>query len=105
MKYDSFGNKPNPCPYSTVLAICGTLSAIQEGKQLCAQVVKMQYLSEIAVSNALLIMYSKYDVMEDAESLFESLPRRNIISWTAIINGLHQHEDFEKAMRLFCLMR
>ena len=65
----------------------------------------MQYLSEIAVSNALLIMYSKYDVMEDAESLFKSLPRRNIILWTAIINGLYQHEDFEKAMRLFCLMR
>ncbi|XVF20009.1 hypothetical protein REPUB_Repub11eG0161000 [Reevesia pubescens] len=105
MKYDSFGNKPNPYTYSTMLAICGTLSAIEEGKQLHAQVVKMQYLSETAVSNAILTMYSKCGVMKDAESLFKRLPQRNIISWTAIINGFYQHEDFEKAMRLFCLMR
>lgn len=105
MKYDSFGNKPNPYTYSTMLAISGTFSVIEEGKQLHAQVVKMQYLSETAVSNALLTMYIKCGVMEDAESLFKRLPRRNVISWTAIINGLYQHKDFEKAMRLFCLMR
>ncbi|XP_022732435.1 pentatricopeptide repeat-containing protein At2g03880, mitochondrial-like [Durio zibethinus] len=105
MKYDSFGNIPNPYTYSTMLASCGTLSAIEEGKQLHAQVVKMQYLPETAVSNALLTMYSKCGVMEDAETVFKCLPRRNIISWTAIINGLYRHEDFDKAMRLFSLMR
>ncbi|KAL4332918.1 hypothetical protein GQ457_07G034850 [Hibiscus cannabinus] len=105
MKYESLGNMPNPYTYSTMLAICGTLSALEEGKQLHAQVVKMQYLSETAVSNALLTMYCKCETMTDAESVFERLPQRNIISWTAIINGLYQHEDFEKAMRQFCLMR
>ncbi|XVF46561.1 hypothetical protein PTKIN_Ptkin03bG0036800 [Pterospermum kingtungense] len=65
----------------------------------------MQYLAVTAVSNALLTMYSKCEMIKDAESLFKRLPQRNIISWTAIINGLYQHEDFEKAMRLFCLMR
>ncbi|XP_021277765.1 pentatricopeptide repeat-containing protein At2g03880, mitochondrial-like [Herrania umbratica] len=105
MKFDSFGNKPNPYTYSTMLAICGTLSAIEEGKQLHAQVVKMQHLSETAVSNVLLTMYGKCGAMEDAESLFKRLLQRNLISWTAIINGLYKHEDFEKAMRLFCLMR
>nr|KJB55831.1 hypothetical protein B456_009G097000 [Gossypium raimondii] len=105
MNYESWGNKPNSYTYSSMLAICGTLSAIEEGKQLHAQVVKMQYLSETAVSNALLTMYCKCEAMADAESLFERLPQRNIVSWTAIIHGLYQHEGFEKAMRLCCLMR
>ncbi|PPR93926.1 hypothetical protein GOBAR_AA26748 [Gossypium barbadense] len=105
MNYESWGNRPISYTYSSMLAICGILSAIEEGKQLHAQVVKMQYLSETAVSNALLTMYCKCEAMADAESLFERLPQRNIVSWTAIINGLYQHEGFEKAMRLFCLMR
>ncbi|XVE59297.1 hypothetical protein DITRI_Ditri05aG0034800 [Diplodiscus trichospermus] len=105
MKYDTFGSKPNPYTYSAMLAISGSLSAIGEGKQLHAQVLKMQYLSETPVSNALLTMYRKCGAMDDAEALFKHLPRRNIISWTAIINGLYQHQDFEKAMMLFCLMR
>ncbi|OMO91184.1 hypothetical protein COLO4_18568 [Corchorus olitorius] len=105
MNFDSFGNGPNPYTYSIMLSICGTLSALEEGKQLHAQVVKMQYLSETAVSNALLTMYGKCREMENAEFLFNCLPQRNLISWTAIINGFYQHEDFDKAMRLFCLMR
>ncbi|KAE8656796.1 putative Tetratricopeptide repeat (TPR)-like superfamily protein [Hibiscus syriacus] len=105
MKYESLGNKPNSYTYSSMLAICRILSALEEGKQLHAQVVKMQYLSETAVSNALLTMYCECKAMADAESVFEWIPQRNTISWTAIINGLYQHEDFEKAMRKFCLMR
>ncbi|PPD66210.1 hypothetical protein GOBAR_DD36917 [Gossypium barbadense] len=71
---DDWGNKPNSYTYSSMLAICGILSTIEEGKQLHAQVVKMQYLSETAVSNALLTMYCKCEAMADAESLFERLP-------------------------------
>ncbi|KAE8696669.1 putative Tetratricopeptide repeat (TPR)-like superfamily protein [Hibiscus syriacus] len=105
MEYESLGIKPNSYTYSTMLAICRILSALEEGKQLHAQVLKMQCLSETAVSNALLAMYCKCEAMADAESVFERIPQRNIISWTTIINGLYQHEVFEKAMRQFYLMR
>ncbi|KAJ4725761.1 Pentatricopeptide repeat [Melia azedarach] len=105
LKFDSMDIMPNHYTYSTILSICGYLSAIKEGKQLHAQTVKMQYLSKTAVGNALLTMYIKCGMMVDAESLFEGLVRRNVISWTAIINGFKQHRDFEKALRLVCLMR
>ncbi|MBA0670871.1 hypothetical protein Goklo_029185 [Gossypium klotzschianum] len=79
MNYESWGNKLNSYTYSFMLAICGILSAIEEGKQLHAQVVKMEYLSETIVSNALLTMYCKCEVLADAKSLFEWLPQRNIV--------------------------
>ncbi|KAK2642697.1 hypothetical protein Ddye_024460 [Dipteronia dyeriana] len=88
-----------------MLAVCSSFSAIDEGKQLHAQVVKMQYLSETAVGNALLTMYSKCGMIEDAESLFNSLVKRNVVSWSANINGFKHHRDFEKAIKLVCLMR
>ncbi|KAK3206296.1 hypothetical protein Dsin_020342 [Dipteronia sinensis] len=105
MKFDGMGIRPNHYTYTAMLAVCGSFSAIDEGKQLHAQIVKMQYLSETAVGNALLTMYSKCGMMEDAESLFNSLVQRNVVSWSAIINGFKHHRDFEKALRLVCLMR
>lgn len=105
LKLDGIDVQPNHYTYSTMLAICGSLSAIDEGKQLHAQTMKLQYLSKTAVSNALLTMYIKCGMMEDAESVFEGLAQRNVISWTAIINGFKQHGDYEKALRLVCLMR
>ncbi|XP_031249489.1 pentatricopeptide repeat-containing protein At2g03880, mitochondrial-like [Pistacia vera] len=105
VKLDSVGVRPNHYTYSTLLALCGSLLAIEEGKQLHAQIVKTQSSSKTAVDNALLTLYTKCGMMKDAESLFDSLVHRNVISWTAIINGCRQHGDFEKALRLFCLMR
>ncbi|GAV78290.1 Cu-oxidase domain-containing protein/PPR domain-containing protein/Cu-oxidase_2 domain-containing protein/Cu-oxidase_3 domain-containing protein/PPR_2 domain-containing protein/DYW_deaminase domain-containing protein, partial [Cephalotus follicularis] len=37
--------------------------------------------------------------------LFENILEKNIISWTAIINGFYQLGDFEKALKLFSSMR
>ena len=105
MQIGNMGTRPNHYTYSTMLAVCGTISAIQEGKQLHAHVVKMQYLSETAVGNALLTLYSKCGMMEEAEIVFESLGQRNIISWTASINGFYQHGDFKKALKQFSMMR
>ncbi|RVW56935.1 putative pentatricopeptide repeat-containing protein [Vitis vinifera] len=44
-------------------------------------------------------------MMEEAEIVFESLRQRNIISWTASINGFYQHGDFKKALKQFSMMR
>ncbi|KAL5750305.1 hypothetical protein ACOSP7_024908 [Xanthoceras sorbifolium] len=104
MMFDGIDIGPNHYTYTIMLAVCGSLLAIEEGKQLHAQIVKMQYISDTAAGNALLTMYSKCGMMQDAESLFKGLVQRNVVSWTAIINGFKQHRDFEKALRLFCLM-
>ncbi|KAK9279463.1 hypothetical protein L1049_013142 [Liquidambar formosana] len=104
MNIGSLGMRPNHYTYSIMLTVCRTLSAIQEGKQLHAHIVKLQYLSETAVGNALLTMYNKFGMVEEAEFLFESLAERNLISWTAIITGFYQHGAFDKALRHFHLM-
>ncbi|KAF8397443.1 hypothetical protein HHK36_016360 [Tetracentron sinense] len=105
MQVESIGIRPNHYTYSIMLSVCGTTLAIKEGKQLHAHVLKMQYLPKAAVGNALLTMYSKCGLMKEVEFLFERLPIRNIISWTAIITGFYQHKCFEKALKHFYFMR
>ncbi|OVA17815.1 Pentatricopeptide repeat [Macleaya cordata] len=104
MKVLSMGITPSHYTFSIGLSVCGTLLAVQEGKQLHAHTLKLQYLSNTAVGNSLLTMYSKFGMMEEVEILFKELPDRNLISWTAIITGFYQQKCFGKALRQFYCM-
>ncbi|KAK3009142.1 hypothetical protein RJ639_014169 [Escallonia herrerae] len=106
VKIANMGIMPNHYTYSILLTVCGTsVSAIEEGRQLHGHVVKTQYLSKTPVANALLTMYSKCGMMEEAEFLFESIGERNLVSWTVIISGFYQSKAFEKAWALFYSMK
>ncbi|CAK9153066.1 unnamed protein product, partial [Ilex paraguariensis] len=101
----NLGIWPNHYSYSIMLTACGNLLAIQEGKQFHAQLVKTQYLSKTAVANALLTMYSKCGMMKEAETLFQNISQKSLVSWSAIMSGLFQHKSSEKALSQFYLMR
>ncbi|KAG9454615.1 hypothetical protein H6P81_007519 [Aristolochia fimbriata] len=105
VQIQSTGFRPSPYTLSIVLGVCGTLAAIAEGKQLHAYVIKVQCLHDSAVGNALLTMYCKCGVIKEAEILFDRLPSKNFISWTAIITGLYHSEFFDKALKQFNHMR
>lgn len=97
--------RPNQHTYSILISGCGSVLAINEGIQLHAHVVKLQYVLNGVVANSLLTMYCKFGMMEDAQILFQSLHEKNVVSWTAIISGLYHKKAFEKALLQFYLMR
>ncbi|PIA54683.1 hypothetical protein AQUCO_00900921v1 [Aquilegia coerulea] len=99
------GVLPTEYTFSIVLSVCGTALAIAEGKQLHGHIVKRQYLNNTAVGNALLTMYCKCGMIKEVELLFDELPDKNHISWTAIVTGLYHQECFKKALEQFSLMR
>ncbi|XP_027070664.2 pentatricopeptide repeat-containing protein At3g24000, mitochondrial-like [Coffea eugenioides] len=97
--------RPNHYTFSIMISGCGSVFAINEGIQLHAHVVKLQDVVNGVVANSLLTMYCKFGMMENAQSLFQSLPKKNVVSWTAIISGLYQQRALEKALLQFYLMR
>ncbi|KAK6927008.1 Pentatricopeptide repeat [Dillenia turbinata] len=105
VRMESMLIEPNQYTYSILLSLCEKCSAIKEGHQLHAWILKRGYLPHIAVGNALLTMYCNCGMMKKAKVLFETLPQRNLITWTAFINGSYRNGDFEEALRQFQLMR
>ncbi|KAF5208298.1 Pentatricopeptide repeat-containing protein [Thalictrum thalictroides] len=99
------GIMPNEYTFSIVLSVCGSVLSVEEGKQIHGLIVKMQFLKNTAVGNALLTMYCKCGMIKKVERLFDELPDKNHISWTAIITGLYHQERFEKALEQCRLMR
>ncbi|OVA06010.1 Pentatricopeptide repeat [Macleaya cordata] len=75
------------------------------GKKLHGQLICAGYQPCIFVANHLLNMYSKCGELNYATALFDKMPQRNIVSWTAMISGFSQNGYFAEALKTFSLMR
>jgi pentatricopeptide repeat protein len=95
----------NQFSLSSILRVCAALPASEQGKQVHTQAIKTGFESEIFVASALVDMYPKCGSMEDASKVFDSMPDRDIVSWTAMMVGYAQNGYAAEALRLFCQMQ
>ncbi|KAJ4950038.1 hypothetical protein NE237_026870 [Protea cynaroides] len=88
-----------------VFQTCARTGQLTRGKQLHAQLICSGYQLCIFVSNHLLNMYAKSGDMVFARNMFDTMPYRNLVSWTALISGLSQNGRFAEALITFSQMR
>ncbi|XP_057828703.2 pentatricopeptide repeat-containing protein At2g27610 [Cryptomeria japonica] len=94
--------RPNQFTLSTILRACASLQASEQGKEVHAYSIKCGLESNVFVGSALVDMYAKCGRLNDACRVFENMPKRNVVSWTAMIGGYVQNEHHEEAIKLFC---
>uniref|UniRef100_A0A5B7C8U4 Pentatricopeptide repeat-containing protein n=1 Tax=Davidia involucrata TaxID=16924 RepID=A0A5B7C8U4_DAVIN len=90
--------------YSHLLRRCVETSALHYGKAIHAKFIKTDLLSALFLRNHLLNTYVKLGDLVNGHKLFEEMPVKNVVSWTALIAGFVQHGCHEKALSLFCRM-
>ena len=102
MKLEGF----EPCDYAFAGAIisCAWLAALEHGRQLHGQLVRLGFDSSLSAGNALITMYAKCGVVEDAHYVFLTMPYVDSVSWNAMIAALGQHGRGAQALELFELM-
>ncbi|KAL8490331.1 hypothetical protein ACS0TY_026005 [Phlomoides rotata] len=99
------GLKPDLYTFSSVLTICSSLVALDQGEQVHAQAIKTGFLSDVIVGTALVNMYNKCGSIDQASKGFVEMPTRTLISWTSMITAFAQHGYTEQALQLFEDMR
>ncbi|XP_044507986.1 pentatricopeptide repeat-containing protein At4g33170-like [Mangifera indica] len=78
---------------------------LAKAKQLHSHLIASGYPICTFLINHLINMYSKCGELDYAVKLFDKMPLRNLVSWTAMITGFSQNYNFTKAMETFCEMR
>ncbi|KAL2936537.1 hypothetical protein RDABS01_000359 [Bienertia sinuspersici] len=63
--------------------------------------MKTDFLSELNVSNSLIIMYAKFESMMDSNKVFEELHYRDIVSWNILISGYDQNKLYKEVLEAF----
>ncbi|KAL8474979.1 hypothetical protein ACS0TY_031415 [Phlomoides rotata] len=95
------GIPPNELTMASVLKACSCLSALEQGKQVHAHIVKNGFSLEVPIGSALSTMYTKCGSLGDGYTVFRRMPARDVVSWNAMISGLSQNGRGIEALDLF----
>lgn len=97
--------KPNYATIATILPICASLDedfAYCSGREIhCYMLRRSELASDVSVCNSLVSFYLRFGQTEEAESLFQRMKSRDLVSWNAIISGYASNGEWLKALDLF----
>ncbi|ONI33045.1 hypothetical protein PRUPE_1G402000, partial [Prunus persica] len=99
------GVQPDEYTFATLVKASSCLTALEQGKQIHADVIKLDCSLDPFVATSLVDMYAKCGNIEDAYCLFRRMDVRNIALWNAMLVGLAQHGNAEEALNLFRVMK
>jgi len=85
----------------SVVRACAKIAGLQFGKLVHADLIKTGFQSDVIVGTALVDMYAKTGVREDAHQVFDKMPEKNVFSWTVIISEYAKHGHGEEVFKLF----
>ncbi|CAN1141902.1 Putative pentatricopeptide repeat-containing protein At3g11460, mitochondrial [Linum perenne] len=97
----SSGIHPDPVTLVGVLSSCAHLGAQGIGMEVERHMHACGFVSNPFLNNALINMYARCGNLVKARQIFDSLPVKSLISWTAIIGGYGIHGHGEIAVELF----
>ena len=74
------------------------------GKAIHAYLVKLPSPNDPFEGNNLINLYAKFNRLDVAWKVFDEMPVRNTITWTSLIKGCLENEDFVTGFNVFCDM-
>ncbi len=95
------GVKPAPLTFVGALNACASIVALEEGRSVHKQINESHCESEVIVGSSLIDMYAKCGSMEDAWRVFNRMPSRDVVTWTAMLNGFSMHGHGGEAIAHF----
>ncbi|EEF29045.1 pentatricopeptide repeat-containing protein, putative [Ricinus communis] len=100
----SFGLMPDAYTFGSILKGVACACRLDVGQQVHSLIVKMGYEEHVYAGSALLDMYAKCERVRDAFMVFKCIPRRNSVSWNALIAGFVLEGDHDTAFWLLRCM-
>ncbi|XP_057966053.1 pentatricopeptide repeat-containing protein At5g04780, mitochondrial-like [Malania oleifera] len=100
------GMLPDKYLVPTVLKACSATQVWKSGRMVHGYVTRKGLESEIYVGNALVDLYANCGDMRSSRNVFDRMPERDVVSWTALVSGymdgglLHDAEEIFHSMQL-----
>ncbi|XP_026421112.1 pentatricopeptide repeat-containing protein At1g03540-like [Papaver somniferum] len=97
-KYNSFADE---FTVGTVLTACGNLGRVKQGKEVHAKVVTAGICGNVIVESSLVDMYGKCGLVSCSRQVFDRMPKKNSVSWCALLGAYCQNGDFGSVIGIF----
>ncbi|CAI0401724.1 unnamed protein product [Linum tenue] len=94
----------NPNMMTVMFEACGNFGVLREGLQMHSLVLRMGFVMDVFLGNSIITMYCRCGYVNEGNAVFQSISKKDIVSWNALIAGYIQHKEIEKAYELFEMM-
>lgn len=101
---DKGAMEPDARLYNKLLKRCTQFRKVKEGRMVHSHFLDSIFCDYVTTHNALINMYAKCGWIIEARRVFTEMPKKDMVSWTALITGLSQNDREEEAVGLFMLM-
>ncbi|PKU77366.1 pentatricopeptide repeat-containing protein At2g22410, mitochondrial [Dendrobium catenatum] len=101
----ALGLKHDNMTFPFVLKACVKIPAMIDGQWIHVHVLKLGFISDVFISNALISLYSSCKELGYARQLFDEMTVRDLVSWNSLICGSAKAQRFNDVLRLFEMMR
>lgn len=97
------GTPPANFSFPVILKAIASLAALSEGRQIHACIVKsgIHMADDLFVANSLLDTYAKCGQLGDARIVFDKMPCRNVITFTAMLDAYARLGNMDRARGVF----
>ena len=104
-KMQERGTEPDKYTYTFVLKACAGKLDFEEGVKLHNDVIRQGLESDVFIATELVHMYCKMGQLDHAREVFDKMPKRDIVSWNAMIGGLSEGANPHKSVDFFWAMQ
>ncbi|KAI9160171.1 hypothetical protein LWI28_005713 [Acer negundo] len=93
--------EPDRSLYNTLFKKCTLLKKLDEARIVHAHINASLFKDDLVMQNTILNTYCKCGSLDDAHKLFEEMPVKDMVTWTALITGYSQNDQPLNALVLF----
>ncbi|KAB1209876.1 hypothetical protein CJ030_MR6G004358 [Morella rubra] len=98
------GIRADSITYSELIKCCLARGAFKEGKLVHEHLFSNGHQPKTFLTNILLNMFVKFNLLDEAQALFDRMPERNVVSWTTIISAYTNAKLNDRALEFLLLM-
>lgn len=98
------GLSPDKVTFLSVLSAFAGKTSFAEAKCMHTYIIASGHEADMMVGTSLIYMYGKYQCLDRARSMFESMAERNEVTWNAMITALAQNQQNKTVFVFFAHM-
>ncbi|KAI3677429.1 hypothetical protein L2E82_51716 [Cichorium intybus] len=87
--------------FAVILKACLGLDDYNLGIQIHGLIIQLGFVHDVVAGSATVDMYAKCKKLKESITFFEEMPVKNWVSWSALIAGCVQNDEFSHALKLF----
>ncbi|KAL5994470.1 hypothetical protein ACLOJK_024522 [Asimina triloba] len=98
------GIVPNSVTVVSALQACAVARNLDKGREIHDLAIREDFELDFVVSTALVDMYMKCSCVGDAINLFQRIPKKDVVTWAALISGYAQNGLAHESLGAFRCM-